>query len=71
MKSGYATPLMPCMVRCLQTHHTLQTRRTLINAAFSPPSVEPVLNLNHHDYLLKEMRWLAVDVAQVQPGTNK
>lgn len=44
----------------------LQTRRTLINAAYSPPSIEPVLNLNHHDYLLKEMRWLAVDVAQVR-----
>lgn len=47
------------------THRISQTRRTLINAAFSPPSIEPVLNLNHHDYLLKEMRWLAVDVAQV------
>lgn len=51
-------PPPPC------THHT-QTRKTLINAAFSPPSIEPTCNLNHHDYLLKEMRWLAVDVAQV------
>ncbi len=46
------------------TPHT-QTRKTLINAAFSPPSIEPTCNLNHHDYLLKEMQWLAVDVAQV------
>eukprot|EP00887_Chlorella_sp_A99_P003604 scaffold7.g3604.t1 len=38
--------------------------RALLARAFTRPAEEPARPLLHHDYLLQEARWLAVDVTQ-------
>ena len=44
----------------VRSHHAVLAK------AYTQPGAEPRHGLDHQGYLVKEMRWLAVDVAQVQ-----
>ncbi len=48
----------------LQRGQEIAGVRALLARAFSRPAEEPALPRRHWDYLLEEMRWLAIDVTQ-------
>ena len=43
----------------------VRKRHAFLSKAFTRPVEEPAVPLTHWSYLLKEMEWLAADVAQV------
>ncbi|KAK9824609.1 hypothetical protein WJX72_011693 [[Myrmecia] bisecta] len=48
----------------LQKAGEVRARRALLSRAFERPTPEPERPLSHWDYVMKEMRWMAVDFAQ-------
>ena len=44
----------------------VRKHREQLSKAYSPPGPEPRANLDHQGYLIKEVKWLAIDVAQVR-----
>ena len=43
----------------------VRAKRALLAKAYSQPGAEPRHNTDHQGYLVKELKWLAVDIAQV------
>ena len=43
----------------------VRAKRALLAKAYSQPGAEPRHNTDHQGYLVKELKWLAVDLAQV------
>ena len=43
----------------------MRAKRALLAKAYSQPGAEPRHNTDHQGYLVKELKWLAVDLAQV------
>ena len=52
---------------CLQ----VRKRHAFLSKAFTRPVEEPAVPLTHWSYLLKEMEWLAADVAQVSAACER
>ena len=48
----------------------VRKRHAFLSKAFTRPVEEPAVPLTHWSYLLKEMEWLAADVAQVSATCN-